>query len=107
MKGLYPRKEQFVNSRIDIEFYKTIKGGYCMDETQEPVAAPEVQKPIQEAELQCTITRERLMFVIQYNTEMIERAKRLLELLNQHPELDIDFAKMFGVQPPPKGQLKV
>lgn len=45
-----------------------------------------------------TPSRDKLRTVIVRNKEVIESAERLIALLNDHPELDIDVAKLFGIQ---------
>lgn len=46
-----------------------------------------------------TATRDRLVAVININDEIVISAKRVLEVLKQHPEEDKHFAKIFGIQP--------
>lgn len=45
-----------------------------------------------------TIVRDRLMAVIVINKEMIQSAEKILEIVKEHPELDTDFARVFGIR---------
>lgn len=48
-----------------------------------------------------TLTRDRIATVARNNREMADACDRVLEVLKQHPEADVDFAKIFGIQANP------
>ncbi len=55
------------------------------------IQPPEQPKP-------STVVRDRLMAVLVINKEMIDSTEKVLDVLKQFPELDGDFARVFGVR---------
>lgn len=49
----------------------------------------------------CTIAREKLAFVIAHNRNIADACERVLNHINDHPEIDKDLVKVFQIQPPP------
>lgn len=48
-----------------------------------------------------SVTREKLVYVVATNRGLADSCERLLNHVNQHPEIDGDLVKVFGITPPP------
>lgn len=49
-----------------------------------------------------TVARERMVEIIANNTQVIADCKEVMQILNNRPELDDSFCRLFGIKRQPK-----
>ena len=67
-----------------------------MDETCSTQQGPQIGAP---KEIESTVAKERMVKIVHLNSQAAKDAQMILDLLNERPELDMVFCRLFGIRP--------